>query len=141
MPATTFGPCGFPRGDRRDPALQRHELEPRGQPEFPPRVLRARAVTALSPTDVWLAAEVKVNNQWCPKGLIPGRFRGATRRVKTAVVGRATADSPSTNCGADHGMMTSLHTRPARPTLALDQADELLQLVLVEVGDGTERHP
>ena len=31
--------------------------------------------------------------------------------------------------------------RFARPTLALDQDGELLQLVLVEVGDGPERHP
>ena len=47
----------------------------------------------------------------------------------------------SMNCGADHGRMTSLHTRPARSTLTLNQAGERLQLVLVEVGDGAKRHP
>jgi hypothetical protein len=31
--------------------------------------------------------------------------------------------------------------RFARPTLAPDQEGELFQLVLVEVGDGPERHP
>jgi hypothetical protein len=36
---------------------------------------------------------------------------------------------------------TDSFTRFARPTLALDQEDELLQLALVEVGDGAERHP
>jgi hypothetical protein len=47
----------------------------------------------------------------------------------------------STSCGADHDRMTGLHSHPARPTLTLYQADELLQLALVEVGDGPERHP
>lgn len=28
-----------------------------------------------------------------------------------------------------------------RPTLVLDQEDELLELAFVEVGDGAERHP
>ena len=31
--------------------------------------------------------------------------------------------------------------RFARPTLALDQENELLQLAFVEVGDSAERHP
>jgi hypothetical protein len=63
------------------------------------------------------------------------------RRAKTVVVRRATAESPSTSCDTNNDKMTSLHARPARPTLTLDQPDELLHLVLVEVGDGAERHP
>jgi hypothetical protein len=39
-------------------------------PGFPQGFSAPRAVTALSPTDVWLAGEVKVNKQCCPKGLI-----------------------------------------------------------------------
>ena len=39
-------------------------------PGFPQGFSSPRAVTPLSPTDVWLAEEVTVNNECCPKGLI-----------------------------------------------------------------------
>jgi hypothetical protein len=51
------------------------------------------------------------------------------------------AESPAASCRTDHDRMTGLLGRSARPTLTLDQSDELLHLVLVEVGDGAERHP
>jgi hypothetical protein len=63
------------------------------------------------------------------------------RRAKTAVVRRATAESRATSCGTDKDKMTRLDTRAARPTLTLDQSDELSHLVLVKVGDGAKRHP
>jgi hypothetical protein len=63
------------------------------------------------------------------------------RRAKTVVVRRAKAESPATSCGTDKDKMIRSDNLPARPTLTLDQSDELLHLVLVEVGDGAERHP
>jgi hypothetical protein len=50
-------------------------------PGFPQGFSAPHAVTALSPTDVWLAWEVKVNNRCCPTG--PSRLLRAAALTTT----------------------------------------------------------
>ena len=66
----------------------------------------SRRATFLRGVDRW-------NGMW-RDGVPPVSSGARTRRVKTAVVGWATAESPATGCGADHDRMTSLRSRSSQ---------------------------
>jgi hypothetical protein len=66
----------------------------------------SRRATFLRGVDRW-------NGMW-RDGVPPVSSGVRTRRVKTAVVGWATAESPATGCGADHDRMASLRSRSSQ---------------------------